>query len=275
MKGGRWFPGICTVLALLISCGGSRNAGTRVKMQTGTISQFRLPDRYTYRVEKIYPHDANAYTQGLFWYKGKLYEGTGLYGASQLRRVAIESGQPDLHRNLDAEYFGEGIALLDGRIYQLTWMEGKCFVYDADDFRLLKTFTYDGEGWGLTSDGEKLYMSDGSDCIRVIDPETFEVERTIRVMMGRNRLKMLNELEWIDGRIWANLYMSDLIVCIDPVDGRVEKTVDLEGLLPFADRTPDTDVLNGIAWDPDGCRLFVTGKNWNKLFEIVPVEEER
>lgn len=164
--------------------------------------------------------------------------------------------------------FGEGIALLDGKIYQLTWENNKAYVYDAATGRQLRTFAYAGEGWGLTTDGERLYMSDGSEYLRILDPETFRVQRSVPVTFRGAPVQLLNELEWIDGKIWANVYVTDQIVIIDPASGIVEGVIDLRGLLPDEEIAPDTDVLNGIAYDAASERIFVTGKRWSKLFEI-------
>ncbi len=174
---------------------------------------------------------------------------------------------------LDDKYFGEGIALLGGKIYQLTWLEGEALAYDAATLKRTGEFAYQGEGWGLTTDGKLLYMSDGTSEIRVVDPSDFSIKNSFEVSLGGRRVNMLNELEWIDGHIWANIYMGNSIVIINPGNGNVEGVIDLTGLLPLADYAPDTDVLNGIAYDAAAGRIFVTGKKWNKLFEIEIVEK--
>jgi glutaminyl-peptide cyclotransferase len=231
------------------------------------------PQRLRYEIVKVYPHDPAAYTQGLLWWEGSLYESTGQWGQSSLRRVDLETGKVLQKSDLDARLFGEGLALLGDKLYQLTWESGLGFVYDRASFRRLSTFTYATEGWGLAVLGTDLVMSDGSSILTVRDPETFAQMRRIRVADEDGPVGMLNELETIDGRIYANIYQSDRVVVIDPGSGRVEAEVDFSGLLPASDRRPSTDVLNGIAWDAKGKRLFITGKNWPRLFQIrlVPV----
>lgn len=222
-----------------------------------------------YRVVAEYQHDTGAYTQGLVLIDGTLYEGTGLTGQSELRRVELETGEVLQARPLDDEYFGEGVAVLGDRIYQLTWQAGVCFVYDRETFELLETFTYPGEGWGLTTDGERLIMSDGSDRIEFRDPETFAVLGSVAVRDGGLPVSNLNELEYIDGEVWANVYQTDRIVRIDPATGNVTGWLDLTGLLPEDHPgAEDAEVLNGIAYEPETGQLLVTGKDWPLLFEI-------
>lgn len=262
---------LLTLVALAsVACAGRSPKRERATV-TAAVREYVEPQHYTYRVVAVYPHSTSAYTQGLVWDSGRLLEGTGQYGQSELRRVRLD-GRVEQNMRMDEKYFGEGITLLNGKIYQLTWMEGEAFVYDMDNFGLLKSFRYSGEGWGLTTDGEWLYMSNGSDKIFVLDPDTFARKRVISVMSGRRRVTSLNELEWIDGRIWANVYMTDTVVIIDPATGNVTGVVDFSKLLSPSDITPSTDVLNGIAYDPETGRIFVTGKNWNKLFEVEIVE---
>lgn len=273
------FPAVLTVISLIVvavsACGGR---GLKAKDSVGGQTERSVPKQrqgavsYTYKVKNVYPHDVDSYTQGLYWHDGYLWEGTGEYGNSKLRKVALESGEAEREIALENKYFGEGIALLGGRIYQLTWREGEAFVYDADTFEKTAAFKYGDEGWGLTTDGEKLYMSDGSSTIKVLDPENFSVKSTFEVRDGRLPVTMLNELEWIDGKIWANVYLTDEIVIIDPATGQLTGRVDLSGLLPRMERMPYTDVLNGIAYDSGTGRIFVTGKKWHKLFEIELVE---
>jgi glutamine cyclotransferase len=228
----------------------------------------KAPASQGYREIAAYPHDAAAYTQGLYWHNGYLYESTGLEGRSSLRKVELETGRVVQKRDLDKAYFGEGIARLGNRIYQLTWQHGLGFIYDEATFRQTGDFRYAGQGWGLTSDGALLYLSNGSERIEVIDPQDFKIVRTIEVYTDREKVESLNELEWIDGEIWANVYTTDRIVRIDPATGVVLGVIDLRGLLKTSDRDIHTDVLNGIACDADTRRLFVTGKNWKKLFQI-------
>ncbi len=223
------------------------------------------PSKYGVKVVGEYPHDRSAYTQGLFFHNGDLYESTGQTGQSSFRKVDLETGKVLRKLDFDRKYFGEGSVILDDRMYMLTWTSKVAFVYDAATLKYLKTYSYPREGWGLTTDGKSLVASDGSCYIYFMDKE-FNVQRKIRVTMNDRPLRLLNELEWIDGKIWANVYTTDMIVIINPSSGKVEGVVDCSGLLPDSLRCRDTDVLNGIAVK-DG-RIFLTGKNWPKLYEI-------
>ncbi|MCX6559083.1 MAG: glutaminyl-peptide cyclotransferase [Candidatus Aminicenantes bacterium] len=233
------------------------------------------PKRFRFEIVKAYPHDPAAYTQGLLWWEGVLYESTGQYGESTLRKVDLETGKVLQKINLDPRIFGEGLALLGDKLFQLTWEAGLCFVYDRASFRRLASFTYASEGWGLAVLGKDLVMSDGSSVLTVRDPESFDLLRRIRVEDDRGPVYSLNELEVIDGEIYANVYQTDRVVLIDPESGRVKAEVDFSGLLPAADHHPTVDVLNGIAWDAKGKRLFVTGKNWPRLFQVKLVPAAR
>jgi glutamine cyclotransferase len=226
------------------------------------------PPSRDYTVVNIYPHDTNAFTEGLFFLNGSLYESTGLYAQSSVRKVELKSGKVLQRLDVPAQYFGEGLAQLNGRLYQLTWREKTVFVYDLDTFRLESQFTNPYEGWGLTTDGKSLIMSDGTDQLRFIDPLTWSVQRTISVSENGVSLANVNELEFVKGGILANVWRTDHVLRIDPATGAVLRDYDLSGLLPATDRQPNTDVLNGIAYDPDGDHLYVTGKLWPKLFEI-------
>lgn len=226
-----------------------------------------------YRVIAEYPHDPGAFTQGLVFIDDVLFEGTGLNGASTLRRVDLESGEVRDGVALPRRFFGEGIAVLDDRIYQLTWQNGVAIVFDRESFEPVDTFQYETEGWGLTTDGERLIMSDGSDTLFFRDPATFDVLDTVAVREGDAPVTRLNELEYVDGQIWANVWQTDLIARIDPATGEVVGWIDLTGILPDAERPESPDaVLNGIAYDAESGRLFVTGKLWPALFEIEIVE---
>lgn len=222
-----------------------------------------------FEVVQSWPHDPNAYTQGLVYRDGKLYEGTGLNGQSSLREVELETGAVLRRHELERQHFGEGIALFKGRLYQLTWRSQVGFIYDAATFQQVGRFNYATEGWGLTDDGTSLIMSDGSSTLRFLDPATLAVQRTLRVTDAAGReIPMLNELEYVKGEIYANVYMQDDIARIDPATGRVTGWIDLSGLLPPGDRTGTENVLNGIAYDAARDRLLVTGKLWPRLFHI-------
>jgi glutamine cyclotransferase len=221
-----------------------------------------------YRVVHTYPHDATAFTQGLEYRGGYLYEGTGLKGNSSLRKVELETGKVLQRINLSPEFFGEGITVINQIIVALTWQSHRGFVYDQSDFRVRRSFDYPGEGWGLTNDGEHIYMSDGTAQIRVWDSTSLSESRRIDVHDGSRPVQALNEWEWVRGEIYSNVWQTDRIARIAPNDGRVLGWIDLKGLLG---PTQGADVLNGIAYDSLGGRLFVTGKLWPKLFEIQVV----
>lgn len=223
---------------------------------------------FTYQVIKTYPHDAEAYTQGLVFHEEALFESTGLNGRSSIRKVDLMTGKVIKKVDVAPQFFGEGLALLNGRAYQLTWQSQRGFIYDLKDFGLINTFNYTGEGWGLTHNGRSLIMSDGTPRIRFLNPETFAVERVINVTDGSMPIAQINELEYIKGEIYANIYMSERIARIDPQSGKVTAWINLTGLLSPEDRAKPIDVLNGIAYDEARDRLYVTGKLWPKLFEI-------
>lgn len=233
----------------------------------GQLGARRAPTVAGFKVLAAYPHDPMAFTQGLAIEAGQLYEGTGQYGASTVRRVDLASGRPEKQRALSPRYFGEGIAILGGLLYQITWQNGAAVVYDLDTFEVQRTMQYDGEGWGLTHDGKQLIMSDGSATIRFRDPQTFAVTREIEVRDNGVPLAMLNELEYIDGEIWSNIWYDDRIARISPADGTVLGFIDLSTLYPKSARGSEA-VLNGIAYDAKAKRLFVTGKNWPQLYQI-------
>lgn len=226
-----------------------------------------------YRVVRTYPHDRGAFTQGLVYLDGVLYESTGLNGRSSLRSVDLATGRVLQNRAVSAEYFAEGLAFLDNKLFQLTWQNGVAFVYDRMSFRPLTTLRYPGEGWGLTTDGRHLILSDGSATLRYLDPGTFREVKRITVTDRGKPVTQLNELEWVKGEIYANVWQTDRLVRISPATGRVVGWVDLTGLLTDAERYAGVDVLNGIAYDAKGDRLFVTGKLWPKLFEIKLVRK--
>jgi glutamine cyclotransferase len=229
---------------------------------------------YGYRVVDEFPHDRRAFTEGLSYVDGVLFESTGLEGRSSLRRVDLESGEVLQEVALDPTYFGEGNAVIDDRIFLLTWKNGICLVYDRESFEIQQTFSYDTEGWGLTTDGTQLIMSDGTSQISFRDPATFEVIKTIDVLHDGAPVQNINELELIDGEIWANVWLTNLIARINPETGRVLSWVVMSGLLSGLDSRRPVDVLNGITHDPATSRLFVTGKLWPKLFQIEVVTPE-
>lgn len=230
---------------------------------------------YGYVVKNVYPHDEQAFTQGLLYRDGYLYESTGQYGESSVRRVELETGVVKQIRNLEQRYFGEGLVDWEDSLIVLTWRSGVGFVLGRDDFFDRRSFTYTGQGWGLTTDGKRLIMSDGTDALRFLDPESFEETGSVAVTLDGRPVGRLNELEWVDGELYANVWQSNGIVRIDPKSGVVTGIIDLTGLLPDdARRAGHTDVLNGIAYDADARRLFVTGKYWPQLFEIELVEKD-
>jgi glutamine cyclotransferase len=226
------------------------------------------PVLYKYKVVKEFPHDDNAYTQGLFFNEGFLYEGTGQKGFSSLRKVEIETGKVLQKHSLDDKYFGEGICLHNGKIYQLTWENGEGFIYDYHDFTQTGKFHYNTEGWGITTDGTNLWMSDGTSNLYKLNPDNMNVTGQIEVYTDKGAELYINELEYIDGKIWANVYTKDYIVIINPETGEVTGKIDLGNILKKELRKQNTDVLNGIAFDKEKNRIFVTGKNWPKLFEL-------
>lgn len=245
------FAAVCTVLG-----------------QSPSPPSKRHPREYTFEVVAQYPHDATAFTQGFTFYKGSFYEGTGRQGQSSLRQLDPKTGTVVRKVDLAAEFFGEGITVVGNEVIQLTWVSHIGFVYRLSDFHELRTFQYPGEGWGLTTDGHDLFMSDGSAEIRVLDAGTFSEKRRIKVRDEGKPIDQLNELEFVEGEIFANIWHSDRIARISPHTGEVVGWIDLTGLLgPFYQREPEA-VLNGIAYDRDGKRLFVTGKLWPKIFEI-------
>jgi glutaminyl-peptide cyclotransferase len=225
-----------------------------------------------YRVVNEYPHDPGAFTQGLAYAAGALYEGTGRKGKSTLRRVELATGRVRRARALAPRHFGEGVAVVGDRVYQLTWRTRTCFVYDRRTFARRGAFRYPGEGWGLAAGGGRLVMSDGTARLSFRDPGTFAEVGAVEVRDGGGPVPYLNELEWVGGEVWANVWPTDRIARIDPATGRVLGWVDLAGLLPPEERQRRrVGVLNGIAHDPATGRLFVTGKRWPTLFEVAPV----
>lgn len=244
----------CLILILLLAAPGPALAGEPTA---------------AYELVASYPHDPNAFTQGLLYFDGLLYESTGLYGHSTLRKVELASGEVLELRSLPAHYFGEGLALFQDQLIQLTWREGEAFIYSLDTLEQEDNFTYETEGWGLTTDGEFLIMSDGSAKLTFLDPVTYQPVRSITVRGARGEVRFLNELEYVAGEVWANVWGENLICRINPQTGTVLGWIDLTELQVKESReNPGLDVLNGIAFDPETGRIFVTGKLWSRIYEI-------
>jgi glutaminyl-peptide cyclotransferase len=262
---------IAATLLIFAACKNNTNKN----IDTSTINPD--PPSITYIVAKIYPHDTTTYTEGLEWHDGYLYESGGdpdYKGRSSLSKIDLQTGKAVQQIKLGKEYFGEGITMLNGKIYQMTWREHKCFVYDAKTFKLLNTFTYDGEGWGMTNDGKNIIMDDGSNHLYYRDPETFNVIKTISVSDNYGPEASVNELEYVNGFIYANVYMENFLIKINPLTGNVVGRIDLKnireknGVASDPNMANDGYVLNGIAYDPAKNSFYVTGKNWPALFEI-------
>lgn len=228
--------------------------------------------QYKLEIVAEYQHDTGSYTQGLFFHEGQMYETTGLHGKSTLRKVDLKTGKALVKYDFSEKYFVEGSVVLKDNLYILTWDSKVAFIYDADSLKYKSTWKYPREGWGITTDGRQLIASDGSSTLYFMD-EKFSLKQRVNVKCEDRPVRWLNELEYIDGKIWANVYMTDEIVIINPKDGRVEGVIDCRGLLPKESYTPDTDVLNGIAYDPDTERIYLTGKNWPKLYEVKLVRK--
>ena len=273
-------------VSLSLACGGAANtAKPNVNTNTNTKTVSTALPVYGYEIVKAYPHDPKAFTEGLFYYNGFLYESTGEERRSSIRKVELETGKIVQKFDLPPEDFGEGIVLLNGKIYMLTWRQGLGRVFDANDLKLLKEFSYSGEGWGMTTDGTDIFMTDSTHVMRVVDPETFKPKRMLSVMREDGKpLMQINELEYIKGEIWANVWHSEqsnilgkpnYIARIDPATGKLLGWIDLAGISPD-DQPKSNDpydpkaenTLNGIAYDAEKDRIFVTGKNWKKLYEI-------
>lgn len=263
---GRIIPILVIFLSLTsVHCNGG---GASSNTTPANVGENAVVPKFGYQIVNIWPHDPNAFTQGLVFLNGKLIESTGQEGRSSLRNVEMETGKILKKVDVPEQYFAEGIALLNNKIYQLTWQHGIGFVYDAQSFEKVGEFRYDGEGWGLTSDGHSLILSDGSNRIRFIDPDSFRVTKTIAVVDAKVPIRELNELEFVNGEIYANIWHDDRIAAINPQNGHVTAWIDLAGLLQPGDVDDPEAVLNGIAYDQSSGRLFVTGKLWPRLFEI-------
>ncbi len=239
------------------------------------LSDNTIPAVLNYTITNVYPHNKGSFTEGLEWHDSTIYESTGLKGQSKLARISLHSGKDILKIDLSNDYFGEGITVLNGKIYQLTYEEEKCFVYDFTTFKKIKEFTYKGQGWGMTNDGKYLIHNDGSNNLYYRDPETFQIVKTVGVFDNNGPLAMINELEFVEGYIYSNVYLKNDIVKIDPASGKVVAKADFSYVLNKYAPGELTEqeinngaVLNGIAYDSVGKRFFITGKNWPRLFEI-------
>jgi len=253
----------------LFKSGSQGTAGNNApETRSSTTATTTVAKQVLYDVVNSYPHDPKAFLQGLVFHDGGFYESTGQYGKSTLRRVEFPSGKIMKSINLDDSIFAEGLALVGDRLVQLTWQTQKGFVYDRETFNLIREFTYKTEGWGLTYDGKELILSDGSDTLTYINPETFEPSRKLAVKWNGRPVRDINELEFIEGEIWANIWHRDQIIRIDPSNGNVTSFLDLKGILPPEERRDPEAVLNGIAYDAEGKRIFISGKLWPKIFEI-------
>lgn len=269
---------LLAAIALTFSCSSSPNVDYGINKSTNASTKPGPAPVYTYEVVKTYPHDPKAFTEGLFFKDGFLYESTGQEKESNLRKVELETGKVVQKWDMPPEDFGEGIAELNGKIYQLTWQQELGRVFDAKDFKLLQEFEYQGEGWGMTTDGTNLILDQGTHILKFMDPNTFKTVRTLPVFREDGRpLMQINELEWIKGEIWANIWHSEqpdilgkpnYIVRIDPNNGKILGWIDLDGISPDDVGRDPENTLNGIAYDAANDRIFVTGKRWKKLFEI-------
>lgn len=241
-----------------------------VALQKVIVVNGSTPKLYTYELLNTYPHDITSYTQGLEFYKGVLYESTGQYGESKLRALDYKNDAILNNVNLSRSYFGEGLTVLNDKIYQLTWKEGRGLIYDVNTFETLGSFNYgqSKEGWGLCNDGRQLYKTDGSENIWILNAETLEEERFLQAYTNKGRLTNLNELEWVEGKIYANRYQKNGVAIINPINGAIEAVLDFKDLKNKVTNHPGLDVLNGMAYNPDTKTLFVTGKRWDKLFEV-------
>lgn len=232
------------------------------------------PEKYTYRIVQSYPHDPEAFTQGLAWDEGVIFEGTGRHGSSSLRKVILQTGQISLKVDYEDDIFAEGVTVLQGKIYQLTWKNRRVFIYDKHDLSLIEEFNYPREGWGITHNNQHLIISDGSSTLYFLAPESLAEIRSIKVHQRFHEINNLNELEYINDKVYANIWKSNRVVIIRPSDGEVEGWIDLSGLEEKLPKNSGAGVLNGIMYDPDKHRLFVTGKLWPRLFEIELVKDK-
>lgn len=267
------FPTIAlAMLLLVVGCAGQAKSSDKGDAKPkNEAPKVTFAELYDYRIVAEHPHSERSYTQGLHYVDGVMWEGTGQEGRSHLQRISLTTGKVDIVASLPDNEFGEGITLYKERIYQLTWLSRKAHIYDLEGHHL-RTVTYEGEGWGITTDGERLYMSDGTATIRLVNPETLATEGSICVMYNGEPLGNINELEWAEGYIWANVYLTDSIVKINPETGIVEGYVDLPALRALLKNNPEAEAFNGIAYNAENRHFYVTGKDWNRLFEIEIIE---
>ena len=261
------FSILISLLILTSSCRGP-NVQTPATIAATPLESNSEPTSYTYEIVNTFPHDPEAFTQGLVFADGIFYESTGLNGESSLRKVEVSTGKVIKKIEVPNRYFAEGLALFQGQLFQLTWQDQKGFIYDHNTFAPQGEFQYTGEGWGLTHDGKSLILSDGTDQIRFLDPANFKEQRRITVQAPTETIQQINELEYVKGEIFANVWNENFILRIDPATGKVKGMIDMRGILKPEDKHGETDVLNGIAYDAEKDRLFITGKKWPKLFEI-------
>lgn len=259
-----------TINATIFFEGKSQSASSSI-----TILNSELPKVYTFKIINEYPHEITSYTQGLEFFNGELYESTGQYGESKIRKVDYKTAEVLKNIDLAKEYFGEGLTILNNNIYQLTWRSGTGFVYDVNTFEKKSSFKYgkSKEGWGLCNDGRQLYKSDGTDKIWILDAETLTEKEYIQTYTNKGKIVGMNELEWVNGKIYANRYQLDGVAIINPENGAVEGVIDFRSLKNKVTQHKGLDVLNGIAYNPETKTLFVTGKRWDKLFEVEIIEQ--
>lgn len=248
---------------------------TEIATKNISIVNNASPKVYSYEIVNTYPHDITSYTQGLEFFNGELYESTGQKGESKLRKVNYKTGEVLKNINLGDQYFGEGLTILNNKIYQLTWLSGKGFVYNLDTFKRTSTFKFgeSKEGWGICNDGKMLYKSDGTEKIWLLNPENLVEESNIQVYTNKGKIGKLNELEWINGKIYANIYQRNGVAIINPKNGATEAVIDFSPLKKEVKQHKGLDVLNGIAYNPETQTIFVTGKRWDKLFEVRIIEK--
>ncbi|RLD29421.1 MAG: glutaminyl-peptide cyclotransferase [Bacteroidetes bacterium] len=248
---------------------------TQITSTSITILNSEPPKVYTYKIVNEYPHDITSYTQGLEFFNGELYESTGQHGESKLRKVDYKTGEVLKNIDLAKEYFGEGLTILNNNIYQLTWQNNVGFIYDLETFDKKSSFNYgkSKEGWGICNDGKQLYKSDGTDKIWILEPETLEEQEFIQTYTNKGKIVGMNELEWVEGKIYANRYQLDGVAIINPNNGAIEGVIDFRSLKKKVTQHKGLDVLNGIAYNSETKTIFVTGKRWDKLFEIEIIEQ--